>query len=264
MKIATYNINSIKAHAVSFFSWLKKNNPDIVLLQEIKCDTENFLYFECESLGYKVAVLGQKSYNGVAILSKFDFTITSRNLPNFVDDASRYLEILVTTEQTKFYIASIYAPNGCAPDKNVEKEKLKYKLNWFDALYERIRYLSKTSIPIIIGGDFNVMMQDIDAYDIEKFINSPLYKKDVRNKIYALNYLGLYDSYRLLDKKNEAFTFWDYTANSFVTNSGLRIDYLFISSYFAERLEKCVVDRKIREMDKTSDHTTLVAEFKDF
>ena len=265
MKIATYNINSIKAHGINFFSWLKTNSPDIVLLQEIKCETENFLYLECESLGYKVAVLGQKSYNGVAILSKYDFTITAKNLPTFVDDdASRYLEILVTYEKTNFYIASIYAPNGCSPDKNIEAEKLKYKLKWFDALYERIDYINKQGLPVIIGGDFNVMMQDIDAYDIEKFITSPLFKKNVRNKIYALNHLGLYDSFRLLDKKSEGFTFWDYTANSFVTNSGLRIDYLFISAYFAELLEKCFVDKELRQMDKPSDHTTLVAEFRGF
>lgn len=264
MKIATYNINSIKAHGVNFFAWLKSNSPDIVLLQEIKCETENFLYLECESLGYNVAVLGQKSYNGVAILSKFPFTVTSKNLPFIDDDASRYLEILVETETTKFYIASVYAPNGCSPDKNIEAEKFSYKLQWFDALNKRIEQLSKESFPIIIGGDFNVMMEDIDAYNIEKFITSPLYKKEIRNKIYALNFLGLYDSFRLLNKKNEGFTFWDYTANSFVTNSGLRIDYLFVSSYFAEKLDKCFVDRKLREMDKPSDHTTLVAEFRGF
>ena len=264
MKIATYNINSIKAHGINFFSWLKNNSPDIVLLQEIKCETENFLYLECESLGYKVAVLGQKSYNGVAILSKYPFTITSKNLPDLNDDAARYLEILVEAQTSKFYVASIYAPNGCSPDKNIEAEKFRYKLNWFNALHKRIAYIRKKSYPVIIGGDFNVMMQDIDAYNIEKFLNSPLYKKEVRNKIHALNYLGLYDAFRLLDKKNEGFTFWDYTANSFVTNSGLRIDYLFISSYFAERLKKCCVDRKLREMDKPSDHTTLVAEFREF
>ena len=264
MKIATYNINSIKAHGANFFYWLKNNSPDIVLLQEIKCETENFLYFECESLGYKVAVLGQKSYNGVAILSKFDFTVTAKNLPTFTDDASRYLEILVDTKKTKFYVASIYAPNGCSPDKNIETEKFKYKLEWFDALYERIAYLNTKSFPIIIGGDFNVMMQDIDAYNIEKFINSPLYKKEIRNKIHSLNYLGLYDSFRTLDKKSEGFTFWDYTANSFVTNLGLRIDYLFTTSFFTERLEKCYVDKKLRELDKPSDHTVLVAEFRGF
>ena len=265
MKIATYNINSIKAHGNNFFSWLKTNSPDIVLLQEIKCATENFLYLECESLGYNVAVLGQKSYNGVAILSKFDFTVTAKNLPTFTDDDdSRYLEILVKTQTSSFYVASIYAPNGCSPDKNIEAEKLKYKLKWFDALYERIAYISKQSMPIIIGGDFNVMMSDFDAYDIEKFTHSPLYKKEIRNKIYALNYLGLYDSFRLLDKKSEGFTFWDYTGNSFVTNSGLRIDYLFISAYFAERLEKCFVDKELRQMDKPSDHTMLVADFRGF
>ena len=110
MKVATFNVNSIKARTNSFFSWLKACNPDIVFLQEIKCQTENFLFFECESLGYKVAVFGQKSYNGVAILSKYDFKITAKNLPQFAEDAAmRYLEILITKNKEKFYVASVYA-----------------------------------------------------------------------------------------------------------------------------------------------------------
>lgn len=264
MKVVTYNINSIKARAGNLCQWLKTYNPDIVFLQEIKCETENFLYFECESLGYQAAVLGQKSYNGVAILSKYPFVITAKNLPTFNDDtAMRYLEILVTAPKQKFYASSLYAPNGCSPDKNIEKEKLSYKLKWFDNLISHIQKLQNTGLPIILGGDFNVMMGDIDVYNPSVFSGSPLYIKSVQDKLIALEHLGLHDAFRLLSPKQEGFTFWDYTANSFVTNSGLRIDYLFITAQFAERLKVCFADKSLRAMDKPSDHTALVAEFEE-
>lgn len=264
MKIATYNINSIKARTSNFFDWLKKTNPDIVFLQEIKCETENFLYFECESLGYKTVALGQKSYNGVALLSKYDFEITSKNLPDFQEDtAARYLEVLIKTDKEKFYAASLYAPNGCSPDKNIESEKLNYKLKWFDKLYKRASQLLNTGYPIILGGDFNVMMKGIDVYDENRFKGSPLYLKEVQDKMTALNYLGLHDLFRLHHPDDEGFTFWDYTGNAFVTNSGLRIDYLLATAKLAERVKSCTVDRNLRMTDKPSDHTALITEFED-
>ena len=262
MKVATFNVNSVKARAVSLFEWLKAYNPDIVFLQEIKCETENFLFFECESLGYKVAALGQKSYNGVAVLSKYEFEITAQNLPQFADDmAMRYLEVLITQEKKKFYVASVYAPNGCSPDKNIEKEKLRYKLHWFDMLYSRMLFLKNTGLPIIVGGDFNVMMESIDVYDDKKFIDSPLYIKEVQDKIRSIKFIGLHDAFRLLHPNVEGYTFWDYFGNAFVTNLGLRIDYLFISAQFAEKLRLCRPDKTPRMMDKPSDHTALIAEF---
>ena len=264
MKVATYNINSIRARANNLIEWLRKNNPDIVFLQEIKCENKDFLYFECESLGYNVAVLGQKSYNGVAILSKYSFEITANNLPNFADDeASRYLEISVNSPYGCFYAISVYAPNGCSNDQKTEQEKLNYKLKWYDKLYERISTLQASNLPIIMGGDFNVMMRDIDVYDSSKFKDSPLYIKDVRDKITSLEIIGLHDAYRLLHPNNEGYTFWDYTGNSFVTNLGLRIDYLFISAFLGEKLTDVYVDKSLRAMEKPSDHTVLVAEFKD-
>lgn len=262
MKIVTYNVNSIRARADNLFKWLKANNPDLVFLQEIKCETENFLFFECESLGYKVAALGQKSYNGVAILSKYDFTITAQNLPNYNDEAARYIEILVNYNGQKFYAASIYAPNGCSPNKAEESQKLQYKLEWFDKLYAHIRQRRNTGLPIILGGDFNVMMSDIDVFDPNRFKGSPLYIKDVQDKLTALNFLGLHDAFRVLHQNIEGYTFWDYSANSFVTNSGLRIDYLLLSAQFAEKIISCAPDKSLRMMDKPSDHTALVAEFE--
>jgi len=263
MKIATYNINSIKARAMNLYHWLKKYNPDIVFLQEIKCETENFLYFEYESLGYKAVALGQKSYNGVAILSKYPFEVTAQNLPDFKNDsAMRYLEVLISYNDTKFYAASIYAPNGCSPDKMVEKEKLSYKLTWFDKLYHHISVLKDDGYPIILGGDFNVIMSPQDVYDPDIFKGSPLFIKIVQDKIRALENIGLHDAYRILHPQMEGYTFWDYTGNSFVTNSGLRIDYLFVTAQFAEKLKVCHPDKSLRMMDKPSDHTALIAEFE--
>ena len=262
MKIATYNINSIKARCSNLCQWLKDENPDIVFLQEIKCETENFLYFECESMGYHVAVLGQKSYNGVAILSKFNFIISAKNLPNFQeDDSARYIEIFVQHPFSPFYAASIYAPNGCAPNKDVEQIKLVGKLTWFDKLYKHAADLINSGFPVIFAGDFNVMMNALDVFDEERFLGSPLYRIDVQNKIKALSFLGFHDAFRLLHPVSEGYTFWDYSANSFVTNSGLRIDYLFITAQFADCLTTCSVDKSLRMMDKPSDHTALTAEF---
>ena len=263
MKIATFNINSIRAHGASLFTWLKDTQPDIVFLQEIKCESTEFLFFECEALGYKIAVLGQKGYNGVAILSRYDFVITALNLPNFQDDtAMRYIEISVHMPTLKFYAASIYAPNGCSPDAKIEKEKLSYKLKWFDKLYEHLVFLKSKGTPVIFAGDFNIMMRSIDVYNPQRFIGSPLYIKSVQDKIRMLSYIGLHDAFRLLHPEMEGFTFWGYSGNSFVTNSGLRIDYVLVSAYFAERLKSCEPDKTLRMMDKPSDHTALVAEFE--
>ena len=261
MKIASYNINSIKARCANLCEWLKMTQPDIVFLQEIKCETENFLYLECESLGYHVAVLGQKGYNGVAILSKFNFEITSKNLPNFSDNAeARYIEILVKHPLTKFYAASIYAPNGCHTDSKIQNIKLQTKLHWFDCLYQHLLPLLASNTPIILAGDFNVMMSDLDVFDENRFKGSPLYINEVRNKLKALSFIGLHDAFRILHPSIEGFTFWDYSANSFVTNSGLRIDYIWLSAGFAEKLKECFVDKSLRSMNKPSDHTALVAE----
>lgn len=263
MKIATYNVNSVNARCANLCAWLMKTKPDIVFLQEIKCETDKFLYFECESLGYKTVALGQKSYNGVAILSKYDFEVTAKNLPNFPDDASRYLEILVKKDSNYFYAASVYAPNGCSNDKRIEQEKVRYKLAWMEKFYERALWLKQQGFPVIIGGDFNVMLQDIDVFDSKRFIGSPLYRKDVQDKIKALLFAGYYDAFRLIHPNEEGFTFWDYTANSFVTNSGLRIDYLFMTAQFAECLNRCDVDKSPRMAERPSDHTVLIAELEE-
>lgn len=264
MKVATYNVNSIKARCDNLCQWLKEYAPDLVFLQEIKCETENFLYFEFESLGYKVVALGQKSYNGVAILCKYNFEITAKNLPAYPEDsAARYLEVLVTMPDKKFYAVSVYAPNGCSPDKKIETEKLNYKLYWYDKFYDRMLELRQSGYPIIIGGDFNIMMQEIDVYDSRRFLGSPLYRKEVQDKLSALNFAGFYDAFRLLYPVKEGFTFWDYTANSFVTNLGLRIDYLFMTAEFATQLTDCWVDTSLRAMNRPSDHTALVAQFRE-
>ncbi len=260
MKIATYNVNSVNARCANLCKWLQDTQPDLVFLQEIKCETDRFLYFECESLGYKTIALGQKSYNGVAILSKFDFTVTARNLPDFTDDAARYLEVLVQNGSSHFYAASAYIPNGSSTDKRIEQEKLAYKLQWLDKFYDRALFLKQSGMPVIIGGDFNVMMSDIDVFDERRFKGGPLYRKEVQDKIKALQYAGYYDAFRFLYPDTEGYTFWDYTGNSFVTNSGLRIDYLFMTAQFAEQLKRCEADKSLREMEKPSDHTALVAE----
>ena len=264
MKIATYNINSAKARSANLCQWLKTYQPDIVFLQEIKCETENFIYFECESLGYKVAALGQKSYNGVAILSPHKIKIIEEGLPDFADENARYLEALVNVKGEDFRVASIYLPNGNPPYNDPDDtSKFTYKLKWMEALFRHTNELIHKTEPVILGGDFNVIMTDNDVYNPELFRNNALFRPEVISRLKAIEYQGWTDAFRALyPLPLNGYTYWDYAGGAFQNDTGMRIDYLFLSPKAADRLISCEVDKHPRGQSKPSDHTALVAELR--
>lgn len=255
MKISTFNINSVHARLPFFLNWLQKEKPDIVLLQEIKTEYNTFPFFEINANGYQAYVLGQKGYNGVAVLTKEKALVLNENLPNFEDSQSRYLEILYHDT----IIASVYMPNG----NPVGTEKFEYKLRFMDAFYHHAQNLLTKYENIIFGGDFNVIMSSTDVYDEEPYKNNALCQTTVRDRLTALSYLGFYDAYRMLNPKENGFTYWDYGPLAFANNLGMRIDYFYLSASMLEKLKTCTPDTTLRKTDRPSDHTVLTAIFED-
>ncbi len=225
------------------------------MLQEIKTEYNAFPFFEINTSGYQAYVLGQKGYNGVAVLTKEKAIIRNENLPNFEDPQARYLEILYHD----IIIASVYMPNG----NPVGTEKFEYKLKFMDAFYQHAQNLLATHQNIIFGGDFNVILSAQDVYDEEPFKNNALCQKSVRNRLTALNFLGFYDAYRTLYQTENGYTYWDYGPFAFSNDYGMRIDYFYLSASMLEKLKTCAPDKKLRAKEKPSDHTPLTAVFED-
>ena len=264
MKIATLNINSVNARLTNLTDWLVKNQPDVMLLQEIKTEFNNFPFFDIQMAGYKTEILGQKSYNGVAILSRHPMKVCTQNLPNFPDENARYLECEISVNDKPHVVASLYLPNGNPPQNNLaDTSKFSYKLKWMDAFLEHADELIKQNKPVILAGDFNVIMTPHDVYNPELFIGNALFRPEVQNRLRLLSRIGYCDTYRRLYPHDNGYTFWDYTGGSFQNDFGMRIDYIFTSPYLTDRLKNCFIDKEFRRKEKASDHTILMAEFED-
>ncbi|MCQ2734379.1 MAG: exodeoxyribonuclease III [Alphaproteobacteria bacterium] len=264
MKIATLNINSVNARLTNLTDWLMKNQPDIMMLQEIKTEFNNFPFFDLQMAGYHAEILGQKSYNGTAILSRHPMTVRTQSLPNFPDENARYLECEITINSRQYIMASLYLPNGNPPQNNLaDTSKFSYKLAWMDAFIKHADELIKQNKPIILAGDFNVIMSPHDVYNSEIFIGNALFRPEVQNRLRLLNRIGYCDTYRRLYPHDNGYTFWDYTGGSLQNDFGMRIDYIFTSPYLTDRLKSCFVDKEFRKQEKASDHTILMAEFED-
>lgn len=263
MKIATYNVNSINARIENLVSWLSKEKPDIVLLQEIKTEFNSFPFFDLQTIGYEAKILGQKSYNGVAIISKHKINVVNEGLPNFVDDNARYLEADITIDDIEYRVASVYLPNGNPPYNNPDDDsKWIYKLNWMQAFYKHAGELLELRKPIILGGDFNVILTDNDVYNPDEFRNNALFRPEVIQRLKAFEYLGYYDAYRVKHSNDFGYTFWDYAGAALQNDMGMRIDYLWLNSYAVDRLKEVEVDKTPRQAAKPSDHTVLKAILK--
>ncbi|GJL50824.1 MAG: exodeoxyribonuclease III [Nitrospirales bacterium] len=253
MKIATWNVNSIKMRVPHVVEWVKQAQPDIMLLQELKAMDEQFPRIAMDELGYNYAVVGQKTYNGVAILSKLPIEIEQRSLPGDpADEQSRYVEARVGDVR----VASIYLPNG----NPVNTEKFLYKLAWMDRLITHVRTLLSYEESLVLGGDFNVCPTDDDTYDPEGFADDALCRPESRSRFRELSYLGLLDALRELNPQKGLFTYWDYQAGRWNRDEGLRIDHLLLSPQAADRLTASGVDRGPRGMEKPSDHTPVWCE----
>ncbi len=253
VKIATFNVNSIKARLPRVLEWLQDAAPDVALLQEIKTVDEGFPALEIEDLGYNIAVHGQKTYNGVAILSKSPIEDVSRGLPGDPgDEQARYIEATIGDLR----IASIYLPNG----NPVESEKYPYKLAWMDRLIAHVRdTLLPVEQPFVLGGDFNVIPADLDVYDPKAWAGDALFLPETRTRFRALIHLGLTEAWRALHGES-GYSFWDYQAGRWPRGEGLRIDHFLLSPPAADRLAACEIDPGPRAKEKASDHTPVWCE----
>ncbi len=255
MKIATWNVNSIKVRIPHLMEWVKQANPDIVLLQELKTTEEQFPRMAIDELGYNVGVVGQKTYNGVAILSKAPLEVEQTHLPGDPsDEQARYIEAVVGDIR----VASIYLPNG----NPIGTEKFSYKLRWMDRLLAHARSLLALEEPVVLGGDFNVCPTDADVYDPRGFAGDALCQPETRSRFRALTHLGYTDALRALHPELGLYSYWDYQAGRWNRDEGLRIDHLMLSPQAADRLKVSNVDRNPRGMEKPSDHTPVWCELR--
>lgn len=257
MKIATWNVNSIKARLPLVLEWAQKHEPDLLLLQELKGESAGFPYLEFEALGYKAHVAGQKAYNGVALLSRKPVINAILSLPGDPTDCqARYVE----AQLGNMMVASLYLPNG----NPVDTEKFSYKLEWMRRLKERASFWLKKERPVVLGGDFNVIPEDRDVYTPESWRNDALFRSETLSAWRSLCYLGYYDAFRVLHPNEEqAFSFWDYQGGAWPRNLGLRIDHFLLSPESLSRLISCEIDKTQRAEAKASDHVPVMIELKD-
>jgi exodeoxyribonuclease III len=257
MKIATFNVNSIKARVDTVLTWFKQAQPDVACLQEIKCETNAFPAFELEALGYNCAVLGQKSYNGVALISKHKIEDIQLGLPGEdSDDHARYIEGTIVTKEGAVRVASLYAPNGNPPDT----DKYPYKLKWMDRLIARASKLLEQEEPLVLAGDYNIIPTADDVYDASLWVGDALFKLETRRKLRQLTNLGFTDAFRAVNANPYQYTFWDYQAGAWQKDRGLRIDHLMLSPQAADHLKTCAIDKHTRAWDKPSDHVPIWCE----
>jgi len=254
MRIATWNVNSVRQRLDNLLAWLKERQPDIVCLQEIKCVDEAFPREAVESLGYNVAVHGQKAFNGVALLSKLPFDEVAPGLIGDDGDVqARFLEALVSTKTGALRVVSLYLPNGNPPDT----EKYPYKLKWMDRLIAFSRERLKLEEPFVLAGDYNVIPTKADARNPAAWTKDALFLPQTREKFRALTNLGLTDAIRSVSDAGDLYTFWDYQAGAFAKDDGIRIDHLLLSPQAADRLVDAGIDRHVRSWDKPSDHVPV-------
>jgi exodeoxyribonuclease III len=257
MRVATWNVNSIKQRLDSATAWLKARQPDIVCLQETKCTDDAFPREPFEALGYNVAVHGQKTFNGVAVLSKHPFDEVSARLPgDDGDDHARFLEVVVSSSGGAARIASLYLPNGNPPNS----EKYSYKISWMDRLIRYARERLALEEPLILAGDFNVIPTPADARDPAAWADDALFLPRTREHFRTLCHLGFTDAVRAGSDDPALYTFWDYQAGAWQKNNGIRIDHILLSPQAADRLLGVDIDRHVRTWEKPSDHVPVVAE----
>jgi exodeoxyribonuclease-3 len=255
MRIASWNVNSINMRLPNVLAWLKTAEPDVLLLQELKCMTDKFPAAEFKAAGYESAVHGQKTWNGVAILSKLPLSHVSPGLPgNASDEQARYIEATVRGIR----VASIYLPNG----NPVDTEKYPYKLAWFDRLIAHAKKLLAGEAPAVLGGDYNVIPEARDCHDPAAWREDALFRLESRKKLRELVYLGFTDAFRVFNAEDHQYTFWDYQAGAWPRNNGIRIDHLLCSPRAADALQSCAIDRGPRGEEKASDHTPIMLELR--
>jgi|TARA_B110000438_G_scaffold244930_1_gene245638 exodeoxyribonuclease-3 len=253
MKISSWNVNSVRARIINIISYLKFSNPDILLIQEIKTEEKNFPYDDFKNIGYKSYVFGQKSYNGVAFLSKVNINKIDINFIKDKKKQSRIISGEFKKKSKTIKLINIYVPNG----NPINTEKYDYKKNWYNAFNKKIKKTLLENKNIIIGGDFNIIPDENDVYDHKKYTNDALFILEMRKKYRELVNLGFQDIYRHFNKNDQEYTFWDYMAGSWQKNHGMRIDHFLISNNLLSDIKGINIDKKQRSKLKPSDHTPI-------
>jgi exodeoxyribonuclease-3 len=258
MRIATWNVNSVRQRLDHLLTWLNDCSPDIVCLQEIKCVDEAFPREPIEALGYNVVTHGQKTFNGVALLSKHPLDEATPRLAGDEEDVhARFLEGVVSLKHGVVRVACLYLPNG----NPVDTEKYPYKLKWMQRLFDYTKERLRTEEPLILAGDFNVIPAPADVYNAPAWVDDALFKPQTRESFQALLGLGLTDALRASTDAAGQYTFWDYQAGAWQKNWGIRIDHLLLSPQAADRLTGVGIDRHVRSWEKPSDHVPVWADF---
>jgi exodeoxyribonuclease III len=257
MRIATWNVNSVKQRLDNATAWLAERNPDVVCMQETKCVDDTFPREAFEALGYNVAIHGQKGFNGVAILSKLPFDEVNARLPgDNGDEQARFLEAVVSTQDGVVRIASIYLPNGNPPDT----EKYPYKIKWMDRLIDYARERMALEEPLVMAGDYNVIPTAADARNPSAWEGDALFLPRTRGRFRSLTNLGLTDAVRAASDNCDLYTFWDYQAGAWQKNNGIRIDHVLLSPQATDRFVSATIDRHVRAWEKPSDHVPVVVD----
>ena len=255
LKIASWNVNSLRVRLPHVLDWLAKEKPDFLGLQELKMTDEQFPLEEIEAAGYEAIFNGQKTYNGVAILSKTSASDVITALPGFDDPQKR----VIGARFNDLFLLNLYVPNG----SEVGSEKYAYKLEWFDALQSLTRDLVKAHKKLVLVGDFNIAPADEDVHDPEQWRDKILCSEAERAHFQNLLDAGLSDSFRLFDQEAASFSWWDYRAAGFRRNLGLRIDHILVSSDLKEICQSSYIDKAPRKLERPSDHAPVVACFND-
>jgi len=256
MKISSWNVNSVRARIINVIDYLKVSKPDILMMQEIKTEEKNFPFNDFENLGYSSHVFGQKSYNGVAFLSKVNIDKIDIKFIKDKNKQSRVIVGNIKNNSETIKLINIYVPNG----NPIGTEKYEYKMMWYESFIKKIKKTLIDNKNIIIGGDFNVIPEEIDVYDHKKYENDALFKIEVRKKFRELLNLGFNDVYRYFNKNKQEYTFWDYMAGSWEKNNGMRIDHFLVSNNLLDKIKKIKIDNKPRSKIKPSDHTPIELE----
>ncbi len=263
MKIATWNVNSAKVRLPHLLEWLKRDAPKIVLLQEIKCVDEAFPAIEIGDLGYNVVTHGQKTYNGVAILSRYPLDDVRRGVPGNEDDPqARYIEAVASlppniSKTGAVRVASVYVPNGSTAD---DPDKFPYKLRFLERFTVHMKTLLSYDEMLAVGGDYNIAPADKDVFSPKAWEGSVLTHDEVRRAFRRLQNLGLLDAFRLVHPELEIFSWWDYRAGAFDRNEGLRIDHVLLSPQAADKLTAAFIETSLRAKERASDHTPVIVE----
>src|SRR6056300_1492334 len=256
MKIISWNVNSVRARIENIKNYIKDASPDVLLLQEIKTQNENFPNDEFKKLDYVSYVFGQKSYNGVAIISKHKLVNVNNNFIKDNLNQSRIITAELKLKKKKIELINIYVPNG----NPVDTEKYEYKKNWLKKFIINIKKKIQKNSNILIAGDFNIITEELDVNDFKRYENDALCRLKIRKKYRELINLGFKDVYRLKNKTKQEYTFWDYFAGSWQKNYGMRIDHFLISNSLIENLKSININKKPRSKEKPSDHTPIELE----